>query len=220
MKKKHIISILAVLVAGAAAYVSADAVAGRVSLTADTVTASETGYAQTVSGDGFLNFTDSGTIDVTVSVAEADIRLVKEGMHAAVTGAAFPDTVLSGSVTSLSNAAHTDAAGRTCVAVTLTLDPSATDQQETGELRSGYSAHAVIETEEPRTLLTIPYGVILHDAGGEFVYVLNDGMVRRRDIETGTELPDVTEVTAGLSLDDKIILNPSEAVDNVLGKPE
>jgi HlyD family secretion protein len=217
MRKKHIISIIAVMAIGAAAYVSADAVAGRGLVTADTVTASETGYAQTVSGDGFLNFTQSNAIEVTVSIAEADIRLVKEGMPAAVTGAAFPDTVLSGSVTSLSSAAHTDAAGRTCVAVTLTLDQT---QDFEGELRSGYSAHAVIETEEPRTLLTIPYGVILQDAGGEFVYVLTDGAVRRRDIETGTELPDVTEVTAGLTLEDKVILNPSEAVDNVLGKPE
>ncbi|GHU46407.1 hypothetical protein FACS1894120_3180 [Clostridia bacterium] len=216
MKKKHIVAILAVLTVGTAAYVSADAVAGRGIVTADTVSAEETGYAKTAGGDGFINISGTGEITVTVSIPESDIRLIKVGQPAAVTGAAFPNSVLSATVKTLAPEAHTDPGGRTCVAVTLLIAES----DGTAELRSGYSARAVIETEEPRTLLTVPYGVILQDKGGEFVYVLENGTVRRRDIATGTELADVTEVTEGLTAEDKIIQNPSDVVSNVLGRGE
>ena len=59
----------------------------------------------------------------------------------------------------------------------------------------------------------LPYSVIRQDEKGEYVYILQNGSSVRRDIVTGIELADKTDVVSGIFEGDMIICDPEAVSD-------
>ena len=69
-----------------------------------------------------------------------------------------------------------------------------------------------IVTGEKNGTLVVPRASVLKDGERRFVYLLDDGRARRRDVQVGlTGLNDV-EIVAGLTEKDRVILPGSAAL--------
>lgn len=179
--------------------------------TITTVKPQRASYYPSVSADGVLCVDENGNWNACVSVSEADISLIEAGQTAVLSGAAIGEEKYTATVASISDVAHLAArvgSTKTVVDVTLTLD-NADD-----ELRSGYTVEARIRTADERTICMLPYSLICQDENGEYVYVLENDTAVRREIVTGTELPEGAEIISGVSLDDDIVENPNELNGN------
>jgi multidrug efflux pump subunit AcrA (membrane-fusion protein) len=202
----------------------------------ETITMTPTEYSETVSGAGIIVRGDavggySTDWFVTIAVGESDIRRVKLGQSASLSGAAFDDGIYTATVFDIAEVAgeHQGHLIReTVVEVTLKIDNphtvainghSGTSGESGGVLRPGYSARADIKTDEPRTIHIIPYSTVMQDDIGEYVFVLSGNSAVRRDILTGIELASGVQVLLGLREYDRIIANPSQVGDNGLVVP-
>lgn len=166
-------------------------------------------YSPCVAAKGNLAKTPSGWTAL-VYVNEGDISSVAVGQQAALTGAAFPDGSFFGKVSAIGDSAHvitqsTVSLPETVVDVTIEVE-----QGDTSILRTGYSVTAQIKTGEERTVSVLPYSVIGQDDEGEYVYVLEKGLARRRGIVTGIELSDGTEIVSGISREDNVLAEPEK----------
>ena len=164
-------------------------------------------YAPTVTARGTIIKSGEQWLAV-VAVNEGDIPLVEAGQSAWLSGAALPDGEFSGSVTLVGDTAYTSVLSavsipETVVDVTVTIE-----EGDDTLLRSGYSVTAQLKTGDVRTVNMLPYSVIAQDERGEYVYVLEKGVAVRRDIVTGIELSDRTEIVEGVSSQDLVLTNP------------
>lgn len=195
--------------------ISASNISTAVALLPETVTADCSGRVISTSGNGkavqsgYSIATVAKLEDITVSAAisELDIAKVSVGQKADFTLAAYPDEVFSGVVSAISAAARSQYNGAVLeTVVDVTVTPDLPDER----LKSGLSADVLIQLSEPREILVLPYSAISQDEMGEFVYVYDGGKAVRRDIETGAEFSDGTEIKSGLSAEDVVFKEPEE----------
>ena len=216
--KKRVLILSAVIAMGALSVVAAGAISEN-RPRPQTLAPQVVQYKDVVSGEGSVvlspatsDIPDTSSVPTApdtafavVAVGEGDIRKVKVGQPAKLSGAAFDSDTYTATVREIA-AAATRVGNAAVVEVTLAIDnPDAA-------LRSGYTARADIAVGNVRDIIALPYTAILQDAGGEFVYVLDGGEVRRRDIVTGVELERETEIKAGLRMSDVVVAHPDEVM--------
>lgn len=164
-------------------------------------------YAPTVTARGTIIKSGDRWLAV-VAVNEGDIPLVEAGQSVKLTGAALPDGEFSGTVSAVSETAYTSAVSSVSLPVTV-VDVTVSIEEGNPELlRSGYSVTAQLTTGSERTVNMLPYTAIAQDETGEYVYVLENGIAVRRNIVTGIELSDRTEIVEGVSGEDLVLTDP------------
>ncbi|MDL2247724.1 hypothetical protein LJC05_03225, partial [Bacteroides sp. OttesenSCG-928-J23] len=78
-------------------------------------------------------------------------------------------------------------------------------------LRPGLSAKVEIRGGENYTLITVPYEAIRQDENNdEYVYVYENGKLRKVLVVTGQELTNEVEVLDGLTEESVVIYNPDD----------
>ena len=157
------------------------------------------------SGTGIVTVANGGELGIVAVVSELDIAKVEVGQDVMFTPAAYPDEVFFGKVSGISSAARSCYNGAVLeTVVDVRITPCVPDKR----FKSGLSADVSIILSEPREIVVLPYSVIEQDEVGEYVYVYEDGQAVRRDIRTGEEFADGTEVCFGVSDDDEIFSEP------------
>ncbi|MEH7237395.1 biotin/lipoyl-binding protein [Bacillus sp. JJ1562] len=83
---------------------------------------------------------------------------------------------------------------------------------DTSELRHGF--HVSLEVRIPGTeiLPVIPHTAILDEGGIPVVYVLVDGILQRREVQTGSMNDEFIQLTEGVTKDELIVLTPYEGM--------
>lgn len=220
IKKINGISILKIAIisalAGASGYMAfavPDAVQSMVPV-AQTVSAEICEYCPTVTAKGTIVKQEGDLWFAVVAVNEADIALIEKGQTAQLSGAALAEGEYSGSVIGIGDIAYTltvsaSSLPETVVDVTIAIESGNLD-----ELRSGYSVTAQLKTGEERMLTMLPYTAIAQDDKGEYIYVLENGISVRKDIVTGIELSDKTEIVSGVDVDDRVLISPENVTEN------
>ena len=66
-------------------------------------------------------------------------------------------------------------------------------------------AKVVIETGESKDTILVPVTAVNVDSTGEFVYVIENNVVVKKQIETGISSDTMTEVLSGVSEGDQLI---------------
>lgn len=161
------------------------------------------------SGTGIVTVANGGELGIVAAVSELDIAKVQLGQDVMFTPAAYPDEVFFGTVSEISSAARSRYNGAVLeTVVDVRITPCVPDNR----FKSGLSADVSIILSEPREIVVLPYSVIEQDEAGEYVYVYEDGQAVRRDIQTGEEFADGTEVCFGVSADDEIFSEPKAVV--------
>src|SRR5215211_670562 len=82
------------------------------------------------------------------------------------------------------------------------------DVRNNGTLRPGSFAHAEIVTNDAKMAVTVPNSTIVTFAGIEKVIVVQNGKALERPITTGRRNAEFTEIMAGISVGEKVIVDP------------
>ncbi len=152
----------------------------------------------------------SEALQVTVEIGERDIKNIRVGQPARISGAAFAKDVYNGTVKSIASSAKqqysTTTASETVVEAVVVIDAAELDSS----LRLGMTATTDIVIDEQADGLVVPYDAVMQDdEDREYVYILENGRAVKRIIETGWELRDGFQVTSGLSAGETIITEPA-----------
>ncbi|MEG1632282.1 MAG: efflux RND transporter periplasmic adaptor subunit [Hydrogenoanaerobacterium sp.] len=155
-----------------------------------------------------LVISDNSAFAARVSVNEADVARLDIGTYAEITGIGFNDKKYIGTVTKIYPTARKmllGAAQQTVVDIEIALNDA------DANLKPGFSASAVIVTNDSGKMLTAPYTAIQQDAltNEEFVYVYNRNKVEKRYIKTGKELIETVEIINGLAAGERVVTNPN-----------
>lgn len=82
------------------------------------------------------------------------------------------------------------------------------DVRNNGKLRPGSFAHAEIVTNDAKMAVTVPNNAIVTFAGIEKVIIVQNGKALEKPITTGRRSPEFTEIVAGISVGEKVIVDP------------
>lgn len=82
------------------------------------------------------------------------------------------------------------------------------DVRNNGSLRPGSFAHAEIATNDAKMAVTVPNSAIVTFAGIEKVITVQNGKAVEKPITTGRRNAEFTEIVAGISVGEKVIVDP------------
>lgn len=159
-------------------------------------------------GELLLNIADLEHLSVVASVDEVDVRKIRPGQRAWITGPGFPDLRIEGSVTHISSRAGSSRRRNTpqfeIIAALDKLDAKARDR-----LRVGMSAHVTIIVYSRAAALLVPIDAVEQRDGEAWVRVVDrtTETVERHAVELGLTTLDSVEVVAGLSAGDEVVLS-------------
>jgi RND family efflux transporter MFP subunit len=156
------------------------------------------------SGRELFHVAATNRLRVFIRVPEEYGRAAKNGSKAALTLNAFPGRSFTGTV--VRNANAIDLESRTLLVEVDVNNP-------TGELLPGAyaSVHLKMTGDSARTL-TIPANTLLFRSEGLRVALVRDGKVQLTPINIGRDFGETLEVLAGLTPDDKLILNAPDSI--------
>lgn len=202
----------------AALAISAANLSTAIALLPEKITSDCSGRVISVSGSGqavqsgysIATVAKTEELAVTAAISELDIAKIALGQNVRFSLSAYPDDVFFGKVSAISESARSRYNGAVLeTVVDITITPDAPDER----LKSGLSAQVEVQLSEPRKICVLPYSAIAQDDTGEYVYVYENGGAVRRDIFTGAEFADGTEIRKGVSVSDIIFKNPQDIAD-------
>lgn len=138
--------------------------------------------------------TDKASVDVTLS--KYDYDTVKEGQSAEIT---LGDNTYQGTVTKMSHIAVQNEKGTPVISATVSInDPD-------DDIFLGVDAKVKIHAASAKNVVTLPVEVVNIGKDGSFCYVIEDGLVTKRNITTGISSEDYVEVTDGIKEGEEVI---------------
>ncbi len=149
------------------------------------------------SGEELFDYADLSTVWVLADVYERDLARVRPGMKAEITTTFYPGS-FNGTITSIYNVV--DEKTRT-VKARIELNNSSR------RLKPEMYCTVKIQTQFGKETIKIPSTALMGDTEKHFVFVaINDSTFERRDIRTGVETKEFSEVIDGLLLGERIVV--------------
>lgn len=143
---------------------------------------------------------------VRAQVEEVDIPLVQKGQEVDVRLDAYPDRVFRGKVVQVGVKAETGSGGSTVFPVVVQLE------RADMPLRLGYSATLDIKALHRSGVISIPVVAVLSEEGRDFVYVVEDGKARRREVVMGIKAGEWVEIISGLEEGERVVVEGASKV--------
>ena len=138
--------------------------------------------------------TDKASVDVTLS--KYDYDTVKEGQKAEIT---LGDNTYEGTVTRMSHIAVQNEKGTPVISATVSIDDPDDD------IFLGVDAKVKIHAASAKDVVILPVEVVNIGKDGSFCYVVENGLVTRRNITTGISSEDYIEITDGIEAGEEVI---------------
>jgi membrane fusion protein (multidrug efflux system) len=153
-------------------------------------------------GDVITTLDDTSVIKLDFSVPENFLASLREGLSIRASAPAFPGRSFAGKVSSIDS--RVDMATRSVIVRALLAN-------EDGALKPGMFLNVSLANDE-RQALVIPEEALSPEAERQFVYVVADGKVSRREVHIGGRQPGTVEVLAGLSAGERVIVEGTQKV--------
>ena len=169
-----------------------------------------TGGAQ---GGELFDVVNLDSLEVFVTVPEPDAQFVQDGQPVQLTFSEMPEQVFQGKVIRTSDSLSQQTR-------TLPAEIRASDPQQ--RLRPGMFASVQMRFKAPNPGILIPGDSLITMARGEFVPVVQNGMVQMRPVHVGRDLGTQVFITQGLENGDMVVVNPNDSVKegaHVIAKP-
>ena len=138
--------------------------------------------------------TDKASVDVTLS--KYDYNTVKEGQSVEIT---LGDNTYQGTVIKMSHIAVQNEKGTPVISATVSIDNPDED------IFLGVDAKVKIYAASAKNVVTLPVEVVNIGKEGSFCYVIEDGLVTKRNITTGISSEDYVEITKGIKEGEEVI---------------
>lgn len=139
---------------------------------------------------------DLETMKVMVNVLEKDVPTIEVGTEAVVTADAYPNKQFTGKVGRLSQSL--DLSTRT---MAVEVDIPNPDHV----LKPGMFANVALVISKRDNAITVPTQAVQQDINGQYVFVADSSVARRRPVTVGPEQDNRTEIVTGLDGTEKII---------------
>ncbi len=150
------------------------------------------------SSSAIAEISSADKLELTIQVSEKFVPFIAKGATAAVSFKAYPDEAFSARVTKISPVLN--AATRT-MATALTIDDAK------GIVKAGMFAHVRLLTQKKEGVLCVSEEAIIHSGKKQYVFVAENGVVSRREIETGLSVDGEAEVIEGLRKGDEVVVS-------------
>jgi len=189
-----------------------------------------------------LRIADMAEMEVLASVNENEVVRLSLGDTATVEVDAYPDRTFKGIVTEIANSATVSGVSVDQVSnfdvVIQILSSSYADMIPKGAVdfspfRPGMSATVEIQTERVKNVLSVPVqSVTTRDDAEkdstkkakvddkkqikEIVFVVENGVAKRREVKTGIQDNEYIQILSGLKKDEQVIVAPYSAIAKLL----
>lgn len=158
-----------------------------------------------IKGVPFLSVSNSDNLVATISVSERYASVIAVGQEVILTGDGFSGSIY-GKISEISPVAKKEFSilnDSSNISIEVTVE----FEQDIIDLISGLSVSASIKVDERNEAIIIPYTCVFQEEKQEFVYILQDNIIKKQAITTGYELEENIEVISGLKKGDILILN-------------
>ena len=157
-------------------------------------------------GEALLTIGDFSRMAAIAMVDEVDVVRLAVGQTVWVTGNAFRDLRMRGTVTHVSAQPLPKVRGATRFEVKVTLDPLEADQRR--RLRTGMSCMLEIAIYNKDATLMVPIEAVERSGRSHRLRVINreTRMVQHREVKVGPTTVDSVEITFGLKPGDEIVV--------------
>ncbi|MBD3180169.1 MAG: efflux RND transporter periplasmic adaptor subunit [Candidatus Latescibacteria bacterium] len=153
---------------------------------------------------GVVTLMDISSVKIEGTVPAPEIKYVRKGIRAVVHVDIYPDTTFSGEVYSISPAASMQTRSF----------PLEVRIRNSGEnLKPGFFATVELLAREKKSVPAVPIDAVLEADGTEYLYVVEKGTARRREVKTGIREGIFLEITEGLIGGEKVILAGNTMVE-------
>lgn len=179
--------------------------------------------AQTENGtpEPIVHVISSKPYKVIGTMSEFDAVKIKQGQEVIIRPKVYKDREWKGSVEMVSQFPNEDGAGGGEFAGggaqggNVTMYPfkvAITD--DTSELRQGFhvSLEIQVKLNETDKTLVIPHTALVNEGGVDVAYVLVDGKLSRREVQTGGMSDEWIEVVEGVKLGEQVVITPYEGM--------
>jgi RND family efflux transporter MFP subunit len=157
------------------------------------------------SGLSLVKIMDYRKLYMEFQLPEKNLAKVNVNQRVRVLNYALPDDTLYGAISQLSPAINPD---------TRNFEGSLAIENGDLRLRPGSYIKAEIITERKDSTIVIPKNIIVSRQRGKTVYVVDQNTAMERVITTGLENPDSVEVTKGLQMNDRVVIEGFETLGN------
>jgi multidrug efflux pump subunit AcrA (membrane-fusion protein) len=154
-------------------------------------------------GDVLAQIGDSKGVSVRIAVNEFDISQIKVGQSVKVTGAAFPDHVLAGTITGIDHQAHANQSGIPSFSAEVVVPVLTPAEQQS--IYVGMSAKVEVSVEDAAQL-TVPLRAVTEKSGEAYVMLQDrkSGKLHEQRVKTGKTSASDVVIAEGLQAGDKI----------------
>ncbi len=149
---------------------------------------------------------------VRLGITERDVVSLEEGQQVDITIDAFPGQQFRGTIQRIYPSAEDDSR-------LFTVEVTLRSEQQDQLIRPGYLARVTLDAERRPGVLAVPgESLLASEQDDRFVYIINDeNRLERRNVVTGIERRNWTEITEGLEEGERIVAaNPSNLREGLL----
>lgn len=151
-----------------------------------------------------ITIADMSSIHIEVDVSEQNISKVKEGQACVIELDAFPERRFRGRILKI-----IPTADRTKAAIKVKIGFTDREKGILPDMSAKVSfLEREIHSEDLRPVIAVKSSSIMGN-DNKFVFVYEDGRLKRKEITTGRQFNGFTEVLRGLTSGERIVLNPS-----------
>lgn len=156
-------------------------------------------------GDVLAIIGDMSGLSVHIKVNELTVNQLKVGQHVKVTGIAFPEHVLQGSISRVDRQGEASSGGLPNFSVEIIV--SKLSKQQQNEIHVGMSAKVEIDINENQQIM-IPIKSISEKNSESFVKVYDEsaGKLKNQLVKTGKTTMDSVAILSGLKQGDRIVI--------------
>ena len=150
-------------------------------------------------------------LQIRIAIREKDLPKLKTGMAIRLRGDGLEKTTYQATLTEISYSASSSGAGAVVEGI-VTLDQGQVDDS----FRLGLTAKATVITHTVTDGLVVPYEAVGSDGDGtDYVYLLEDGVARRRPLQVAARLGEGLLLSNGALEGAAVILQPEQVSDGV-----
>ena len=161
-------------------------------------------------GQKIFTIPNSDLMGVELRVHEASVNMVHPAQLVEITVEALPDLLFHGKVLSVAPLPDPQHGWLDPGVKVYTTQVSIEGKHDV--LKPGMSAKVKIFVEELNDVKIVPVQVVANRAGKKVCYVVNDGGLEQRDVQTGLFNDTFVEILEGLEPGEKVLLVPPRVI--------
>lgn len=159
--------------------------------------------APVAEGTSLLTLANRDKVKVDIYVTKYDLEKIAVGQKAEITVSGHS---YEGEVVKINKMATVNASGTASVGAEIRI------QNPDEHIYLGIEAKVLIDTKEADQVLLLPVECVNADKEGDFVYIVENGIVVRKDVVTGISSDTYIEIQEGLTEGDQVISNVTTGI--------